>query len=118
MPVHIQMPQMSTAACDECEMLDRAHEAFDFGYIAMQQGETELAESLFHEAVSIDPDHADAWFALGRLCDSDDEALAHYRCALEAEARRPGCLTRTARAKRATGFEPATFGLGSRRSTN
>jgi hypothetical protein len=118
MPVHVQMPQTPIATCDQCETLDRAGEAFELGYIAMQEGETELAEALFHEAVSIDPGHANAWFALGRLCDSDDEALGHYRCALEAEARRLGSLSRTARTKRATGFEPATFGLGSRRSTN
>jgi Tfp pilus assembly protein PilF len=100
--VHMQMPQSPIAGCDRCDTLDRAGEAFDLGYAAMRQGDTELAESLFHEAVSIDPGHADAWFALGRLCDADQEALAHYQCALEAEARRPGSLTRTVGVQRTT----------------
>jgi Flp pilus assembly protein TadD len=118
MSVHLQMPQASIAACDECQALERAREAFDLGHLAIEEGETELAQSLFQEAVSIDPGNANAWFALARLADSDDEALAHYSRAFEAEARQPGCLSRTRRSKRATGFEPATFGLGSRRSTN
>jgi Flp pilus assembly protein TadD len=102
MSPHLQTPHVLIATCDQCNSLDRAREAFDLGCIATEEGEMELAESLFHEAVSIDPGHADAWLALGRLCDSDDEALAHYRRALEAEARQPGCLSRTVRVKRTT----------------
>jgi tetratricopeptide (TPR) repeat protein len=84
-----------------------AEARYGLGWIELHEGSADRAEVLFREAIDYDPQHANAWFALGHLAEtrSAEEAIADYRKTLAANPEHFGAAERL----RQLGQAPSMF---------